>query len=137
MTTCKGGMGEIPNKSANSGRHTLPAVLTVETQGVSWRSCLYYGSALMAAGMRQLCVQLRKPHPLHEPKLTRKETSRPNGQREEKINHCMEVKLELATARMVQDTSLKQVQKPELQISAYVMTSCHKTLIGNRLKVSF
>lgn len=61
----------------------------------------------MAAGMRQLRVQLRRQHPLYEPELTRKETSRPNGQREEKINHCMEVKLELVAARIVQDTSLK------------------------------
>ena len=52
---------------------------------------------------------------------------------EEKINHHTEVKLELAAARMVQDTNLTEVQKPELQISAHVMTSCHKTLIGNRL----
>lgn len=87
--------------------------------------------------MRELCVQLRRLHALHEPALTRKETSRPSGQWEEKINHHTEEKLEPLAARTVQDTNVKQVQKSELQSSAYVMTSCQKTLIGNRLSVRF
>lgn len=66
-----------------------------------------------------------------------KERNLQNGHLEEKINHCIEVQLELEAVRMIQDTNLEQVQMSELQLSAHVMRSYQKTQIRNRLRIRF